>query len=528
LAPNVLFDIVYFGQEFLMVGSLLILSAVAFLFPTFTQTPEANPNIEKETLPEAQSDLAPVSPFELLGQAYQLAGQYSPGEHARHMEMLISAASRMRHPSVKQWVTEFFQLTQNLPNGHHRLYLQKDALTALSQVDPEQALRLLGQLEPLSVALPANSSPSQDLRAEAASLIFVRYWKNAASPDVAAIRAVAEYLSQTGQYPFIGIASILRDVAAKDPLAAESLFFQGIEHYQRVDPNSFMHSVISSLLNAGKNVVPDSQLQMGIGIVVDRLLAQADQMPRGMFMGVRSMAGSILRDLLPLVKEFRPDLEKQILGKYPDLREAPTDRGANPKALPERVRVGSVQRLARSDPHAALEMSSRFRDPSLRAAALAGVIQEGLQRKDPAQAASVLKEIEAIYDSFDPEDEVRRLGVLVSLARGQAARDDPRLWETLSRGLDVAEDLFVAQMRQPMSGEERDRYSSAGLTERPADSSAGFNLANDLMRLAAREETANALGWLSQPHDPVLKSYLLISAAEGLWDSRRPAPSPAR
>jgi hypothetical protein len=173
-------------------------------------------------------------------------------------------------------------------------------------------------------------------------------------------------------------------------------------------------------------------------------------------------------------------------------------------------------------------MSSRFRDPSLRAAALAGVIQEGLQRKDPAQAASVLKEIEAIYDSFDPEDEVRRLGVLVSLARGQAARDDPRLWETLSRGLDVAEDLFVAQMRQPMSGEERDRYSSAGLTERPADSSAGFNLANDLMRLAAREETANALGWLSQPHDPVLKSYLLISAAEGLWASRRPAPSPAR
>jgi hypothetical protein len=47
-----------------------------------------------------------------------------------------------------------------------------------------------------------------------------------------------------------------------------------------------------------------------------------------------------------------------------------------------------------------------------------------------------------------------------------------------------------------------------------------------LIKIGMEKETANTLGWLAQQHDAALKSYLLISAAEGLWNKQKPASAP--
>ena len=116
-------------------------------------------------------------------------------------------------------------------------------------------------------------------------------------------------------------------------------------------------------------------------------------------------------------------------------------------------------------------------------------------------------------------DDKTQVAVYLTAARLAFRTDSPDLWNTLNRGLDFAEEIFQkAKKEKPLQV----GYSNRGDEwQGPGYMAPGFDEANALIKLGMEKETANTLGWLAKEHDPALKSYLLISAADGLWNKQK-------
>jgi len=544
-----------------MRSSLWLFLLISFaVLPTFAQTPATSPKPEEKpaAVPVKEPTKEPPKendPFEMLQQAYYLGGQLSPMARALQMEYLVVVAQKMDHPMLKQWVTELLRQTQQLPQNDDTVRIDQAALVALSEKDPAEALLLLGQLTPLAVAAPAVGQAIFN-DSNAARQIFPRYWKSARNPDINALRVAADYLGNTGwQYPFVAVGTILPDVAAEDSSAAASLFLDAMQFFQR-DSAKLDGSRLAyiDLLKASKGVIPDPMIKAAITDAVERFLQDASEdAPKGtMYIGsvstgkgtveLHSTAEESLYKLLPLVREFVPDLEKKIFEKRSALNSVVSTEGVS---LPEgyiesgTIRVGTTDRqriatavektkewsreknireLAQTDPETALKLAETIKDPALRGSAVAAIANGKLKETDPVRASDLLKEIGATPEKIDPKDERSQLGALVTLARTQAARKNPALWTTLNRGLDLSEELFVRDMKE---FPKKDSLALGGILEMPAYRATGFGEGMSLIAIGVRSQPANTMGWLGQQHDPALKAYLLMNAAINLWSAQK-------
>jgi hypothetical protein len=542
----------------------LLLIAAAFT-PVVAQIP-GGPAPEPARPPESAAlEVSPAPEanpaYEMLQQAYYLGGQLPTDERAYQVSRVVVGAAKMRHPMLRQWASEVLQLTAGLPQRGMRQPTEQLAVKSLAEVDPAAALQMLTELTPAAIGGLQLNGRGFDIRTNAARDIFPKYWKGVRSPDINAVRSVALHLADTGQYPTAALAAILKDVGAKDTPAAEMLFLDALGYHQRDQfTDAAVHTQFLQLLNAGKGVVRDSMVRNGVEVAVARLLKQAEEPPsKDMlyvgrvasgdgFVDLKSVAEEFLYKILPLVREFAPELESRILERSPHFKViAPSDIGPLPEGYQETgmlslrnadgtagdfekdpaqktrlmaqitntSRAVGARRYAESDPEAAKKLANSITDPALRAAILAELAGKMDDATAPAKGAAV---------ELDPKDEKARLTVLVGMARAQAARDDAGLWDTLDKGLELAEDLFEKEIRE---GQRTVIYSINPDGEGPLYRASGFQEANTLLRLGMDKLPENTLAWLGQEHDAALKSYLLVTAAEALWTKQQGATADA-
>jgi hypothetical protein len=402
---------------------------------------------------------------------------------------------------------------------------------------------------------------SNDYRTTTATRIFPKYWKGTKTPDIEAVRSVADSLGRTGQYPFSALSAILTDVHAKDPALAEMLFLDALHYYQADKPKSFGHSQFLALLQAAEKIVPDSTIRTAVVAAVSKMLQGAEEpLPEAMIYRGRMASGdgmvelqspaeeSLFR-LLPLVRQYVPGLEEQILEKRIGLgRILPSALGTLPRdyseistmieqdpkrrtelraTLADSARSRNVQRFAASDPEFALKVAESIQDPAVKATAFVIIAQGKLKETDPARAAKLIEQagIGSARRGWDIEPtQNTELAKLVSSARALFPENDPDLWNTLERGLNLAEELFVEEQRN--SKTPYINYSGGPDWAGPVfgGPATAFIPAVVLIKIGIEKQTANTLDWLAQQRDPLLKSFLLIAAAEGLWDKRRATP----
>jgi hypothetical protein len=543
---------------------LLSLSLAIASVPAWAQSTATNETPQEKVSPEPTKLESQDNPaFEMLQQAYYLGGQLPTDERAYQVSRVVVGASKMRHPLLRQWAHEVLQLTAGLPQRGMRQPTEQLALKSLAEVDPAEALQLLTQLTPATVA--GLQTRGWDVRTNAAKDIFPKYWKGVQHPDLEAVRSAAIYLAETGQYPSGALALIIKDVGTKDTAAAEMLFLDAVGYHQRDQFTDFqVHAQFLELLKAAKGVVRDSVEQNGIEVAVNRLLKQAEEPPpKDMvylgrvasgdgFVELNSVAEEYLFKILPLVRAFSPDLEGSILEQRQNLKViVPSDIGALPEGYQEAGmlslrnadgsagdfekdpqkkaqlfaqiinmnRVGGARRFAESDPEAARKLANSITDPALRAATLAE-LAGNLQESDPSEPSNLVRDAKGAVIQVDPKDQQAQLALLVSMARAQAGRSDAGLWDTLNRGLELAEELFEKEIR---AGQRTVVYSIGPDGEGPLYRVTGFQEANSLVRIGLENQTANTLAWVAQEHDAALKSYLLVTAAEGLWAKQKAA-----
>jgi hypothetical protein len=559
-----------------LLKSVLLASICGFAMVSHGQEPQVRKEAEKKTVDTEKSQPSTPKPIErsdpaaeMLQQAYYLGGQLPTDEHAYQLSEVVLIASRSHHPLLSQWVQELMQLTAGLPQGEMRQYAEQLALNALAEAKPAEALQMLSQLSPAIRSGDKNGTVEDDVRADAARTIFPKYWKSAQNPDLDAVRSVANYLGETGQYPFAAAAVILKQIGT--PETAEILFFDALRYYGREQNNNiFVHIEFREFLESSYTSVPAAMARNGVELAVDRLLSEAAKpMPDDVvyvgrvytgdgFLEIHSMAGNFLYELLPLVRKVEPELERRILEKVPaltirvpnDLGSLPEDYGeaailkinpGDPEARAKAVasatdgnRAAGARRLARTDPDAALRVADTILSPGLRSVTLLAIAQGKMKETDPERAAAIIREVGATAEKQtsidrqqDPaigqtgkaKNDTAKLGGLLTLARAQAGDESAELWSTLNQGLNLAEEMFDAsiQAEPPRVG-----YSRRIDWEGPEYNAPGFSEANALIRIGMQKARANSLGWLAQEHDPRLKSYLLITAAEAITGQQRP------
>jgi hypothetical protein len=508
---------------------------------------------ESTTADAAREEDAPeVNPaHEMLQQAYYAGGQLAADEHAYQMGRLVIVAARMRHPMLRQWVHEVFQLTAGLPQQRSaRALTEQGALSALAEVDPTEALQMLGQMPPVAItSTQFGNGQSLDPRTSAARNVFQKYLK-LQEPDLNAVRGVANYLGETGLYPFGAVGQIIRAVSAKDEAVADGLFLDAMQYYQRKQINSSqVHVEFASLLETAKGIVPDSMERAAVETMVDKLLRDAaEPLPSDTLLVARnytstgyfeprSMPEQILFRVLPLVRELAPDLEERIreqrahlinpaptdLGPWADgyrythflFGIAPGERESKTAEIINNSRAETAKRFAATNMEAAINFANTITDPNLKAATLLEIAPD--KAKGESQSANSQQ---AQAQPKQPPDDKTQLAAYLTTARMQARQEGAPLWDTISRGLNFAEELFVKASK---AGELQAGYMVLPDWEGPVYDAPGFREAHTLVLIGVQKETANTLGWLAQQRNPLLKSFLLISAAEGLWNKQQAA-----
>ena len=148
----------------------------------------------------------------------------------------------------------------------------------MSYVNPGRSVALLRTLE-LPVADETDSFP-EDVRSDAANVIFQNYWRANGRKGIVKLRSTATYLAQTGQYPYRGIGVIITKLAAEPqsrsqhlPEEARTLVLDAYSSYDRGSKFGVEDADFVEFLQTLHPIVGTPLLKEGLQLAVKRLLA---------------------------------------------------------------------------------------------------------------------------------------------------------------------------------------------------------------------------------------------------------------
>ncbi len=516
----------------LLIASLICLSAQGLL----TERVLA----QKPPPAASQPQAVDADPTQLLIKSY-LSGHNLPPELRTYLLTLLSYAAVQIEPSLTRlWAQEAFQLAFTLPMSWDRVAHEKNSLAALAQVDPILAFKLFDSMD-TTVPLPSGDIP-EDLRAYAARTVFQEYWKREGPAALDVIRRQAARLGDTGQYPFLAMAPIIRDVDRENPVEAQALFGEALTYYGRGWRTASTDEEFSRFLQELWNAIPLPLKRQALQRMVGHLTEESEPPHGQVFLSraylekgtveFRSRAKKLLYSLLPQIREVDPRWASQLVEADPALQRASAASGSTSfseqlmihntsgvssaaiSALQamafQRQKLVRIAKLASTDPSQALALSDALTDRALRAQALA-VIAAGLGSKDPGQARSLIdqvrKDLESIGGAAD------RVAVLVALAKAAAAtRDQKLIAETLERGFDLGEELF---------SEDLDVHPGKAVED-----VTGFDSLSDLTAVGVKYAPEYTVPRIERISNDLLRAHLLMITAENLFEARRAAVDP--
>lgn len=509
---------------------ILILSLCSFV-PTFNlQQPPAKQTAQQT----ADKTIGTATPEALLIRSYLLGQQFTPEERAFHLTELTRAAAKIEPPFDRLWAEQLFQLSFQLPMSWNRVAHEKNALQALAEVDPIRAFELFGTLDD-PVPTPAGTLP-EDVRAYAARTVFYKYWKLRGTKSLGDIRAQAEHLGETGQYPYAAIALIIRDVEREDKLEAQSLYDDALTFYGQGSRFSQTDEEFLGFVNTLWDVTPLTLKTQALQLSVARLIEKRKPDTDTSYVGtVTSDQGTVqfeekerqlLYELLPRIREVDPQWADRVARDdlaVPSRADAANNArsegaviegvsGADPsqlKALRERIlqgqRADQISEVAKTDPARAYTLSRTLTDSEFRADVLAAVA-EGYSAENDPHSEPYLDEASKIIESM--HDSPGKVHALTSLARAAATIHDlKRLRTTLKQGLDLGEELF---------SEDRDVHPG-----KLSYDAVCFAEMMRLTRIGAQSDAQWTLTYLDRVQDELLQAYLPIEAALALFDDQR-------
>jgi len=478
------------------------------------------------------------TPAELLYESYQLSQGLIPPERAVLLNYLSRTAGEHRLEFTSRWADENYRLAQRLPLDWNRVAIEKNAIVALSYVQPRRALALLRTMD-----LPVSNGDfgfPEDVRSDAATIVFMNYWNVNKLHGVQALRTTALYLGQTGEYPYRGIGVVISDIsrgsrheAGGIPTAAQNLLLDAYSAYQNGSKFGIENDDFVDFLQKLRPILPSPMFRKGLELAVDRLLdknkttekqvySAAIQTENG-FASFHSRQDKLLYDLLPLIREVDSDWAVQLIQQNPVLAQAGGHSGkeitsegtATPGEIDsaamespsapsygiQEARAQGAGELAGDNPSGALKLAQSISDPALRTVALANIARS-VGPSDPGRAKELEETIKNTMPTISGSED--RLQALAALARAASAADDrTALHDALKKCFTLGEELFE---------EEADAHPA-----QPTYQSRVYDTLDGLIRSTSSMEKTALAEQVEGVRNIALKAYLLHSLAAALY-----------
>ncbi|MFN0170605.1 MAG: hypothetical protein ACKV22_29640 [Bryobacteraceae bacterium] len=488
--------------------------------------------------PEAPAAEEPLKPIELLEEADLVAAHFSPAERADLLLSLANASGTRERKRTEAWALDLFQIsTRQLDDSLYRRAMQKNALTALSAVNPLRAADLYEFQDP-----PAKPLPNEDFRAFGTRLLFPRLWVLQGPASVERIQQIATWLGSTGQFPYAAMADLIPKIAERDRDKASELFGLASYFYER-DPGFFIapREYINFLRRTWK--IPDRAVA---GAAVQQAWASLDKIEKdpnrhrmrydvswaGRSATFSSEADFLRARLFHVVREIDLAWADQLLKK---------DSGWKSRTLPaedEGVRIAAAASvepgttetrvrsalnehrtfqatlLAENDPEAAWKLVNSLDDPEHRLLGQAAILPAYAKTK-AADAPGSISDLDRRLEHMKPTP--AKLKILVGLAGACFAtgreQDGVQYWD---QAFDLGEELFSQDQR---ANPGKMAYASNGFDEvlqlaRMRSSSPSLQLAT-----ATR---------IRQMDNALLKARALVALAESVYPPDRSAAQAKR
>ncbi len=506
------------GQGFVAFAScsfVLAAHAAAQTMPTPDQPPEGIP-----------------APAAVLKESYDASAALFPEERAFLLGFLADAAAAIDPPQAAAWAKEGLRLAQRLPAEWNTLALEKNLLTALAAADAPEAMRGLCLLD--GPPKMDDGSIPEDPRAYSTRRIFPAFWSQTGYRGFDEIRRVSQCLAANGQFPFAGVSPIVATLHKGHPDDALSLYFLATNYIPaRPDIEGASAEIVDFLL-ARRGEIPGNLLTPAFRAVVKRLEAQAAAPPRASlnFSSVLSAgknklsfdneAEMLLARVLPDLERLDSALAKKVIEEYPKLAAAGggqpgkaradsvvVEGQADPATLQafqtqglEYGRLAEVQRLAATDPGAAVSLASTITTPDIHVQAIA-IAAAAMNSSDPSAAGKLLDS--SLDGLLAIQDVSRRIEASLPALRALAARSDMSAFghlyrQLLSVGMEAWKaDMQAHPVRAPFLSGLYDPLSS-------------------LTRLGASLDPPATLAQVRKL-DASARCYLLVPAAQGLADA---------
>jgi hypothetical protein len=466
------------------------------------------------------------APLDLLTRSYDLGKQFVPEERGMQLIRLTEVGGKIDRSLAKRWAEEAFHESAQLPIGIERLLLQRNVVVFLAPYDPKRAFRMLQDMD-LPVLNKDGTMP-EDLRTGAAEPVFTNYWKQFGRSGLAALRPLASKLGDTGQYPFLAIIPIIRELSSTDPPQARSLIAEARQFYDRGSKsNAADHDFVAFIQALAPNL-SNQELRSLLESAVAKL--NDKKSTNGSFhVQVYTEKGSALFDnnadellfqILPLIAKIDPQWEKRLVSNDQQLAQAAAVSGSIQRTEAvavygtsdsaaitrlsqqgmERARLNDISRVAMEQPAQALLLANSISDSGLRSIALSDVAI-GYARTDPQRASALLAQ--AKEATLQLSDLSQKESALAALSRAASTTRDVVLFrEIFARAFDLGEELF-----------QEDLDSHPGQTGISAD------VYPDLATLVEMGISVNDNATISRVlacKNEVLQAYLLIDAARAL------------
>lgn len=502
--------------------------AGSLVFASLYNVAQVSAQEEKAPYPAVQTQ--DQWPERLLIDAYVTGMNSSPPDRAFLLTTLSSAASTIQPSLCRLWSEELFKLSLKLPMDWNRIASQKNAVVALSAVDPDRAFELFGQIDTPTSQRPGDLP--EDLRADAANTVFDRYWNLKGPAALEQLRSQANHVGDTGQYPYVAMAPILVQLTktkSDSSLLATTLFGDALMYYARGSIFPTEDHDFVAFLEEAWDVLPENLRQQGLELAVKKLTQNLKPAEGEIFSAKIDAKGGIARlqseseqelyELLPRIREINARWAHDLVSENAFLAQAGTGpRKASyegsavvrydPSATqPDQLSVfrgwaaqtaefNAAMRAASSSPDDALRMAASL-DAGFRLQVYAKVAASlGTNQAD--QAANLMQQAEAGLDSIT--DGPTRFRLIVGLAAAAEALHNTKTFnEMFVRGFRLGEELF-----------EQDTQTHPG---KLAFQTVSFDGLSKLTELGIKRDQAGTVSRIETIESDSLRADLLVVTA---------------
>ena len=292
-------------------------------------------------------------PVELFEQSYGLSTQLNSFERTYYLlTLLTNSKGIVAHERYEQWCEEMRQSASDLNDGWSRIAEEKNAVVLLSNVNPDRAMLLLGQIEDPQPDL--DGTYPEDVRSNGASIVFKNYWNSANDPSLRlkflpAIEAEARRLGRTGEYAYLGMSFVVGQLAKsltpgtqKD---IDDIFNEALQFYKD-EPYKFANRdrLFERFLEETKDKVSDRNLiEQAVRIFAEKALqspkdmdfqAEVQNKKTNKTAWVTDDRVYLLFQAFPMIHQFAPQRTDELIQQYPDLKKASKDTKSDMVFLP--------------------------------------------------------------------------------------------------------------------------------------------------------------------------------------------------